>query len=151
MTVAVAEALLDVGKDADRETACNAVVRSMQKWGKMYPHAGYGGKFRLWLKEENPKPYGSFGNGSAMRVSAVSWLYDLEEARKVARWAAEVTHNHAEGMKGAESVASAICLAQSGKTKAEIKAYIEREFGYDLSRTLDEIRPAYHMNVDNWL
>ena len=89
-------------------------------------------------------PYNSFGNGSAMRVAAAGWLYpDLETTRKVARWTAEVTHNHPEGIKGAESTASAIFLARNGASKEEIKAYIVQEFGYDLSRTCNEIRPAY--------
>lgn len=147
MTIAVAEALLDVGSDANREIIHDAVTHAMQKWGRMYPYAGYGSMFCRWIKAKNPKPYGSFGNGSAMRVSSVGWLYDLPQAREVSRWTAEVTHNHPEGIKGAEAVASAICLARRGKTKVEIKSYIESEFGYDLSRTLDEIRPAYHMDV----
>jgi len=114
-------------------------------WGKRYPHEGYGGCFRHWLKENNPKPYGSYGNGSAMRVSAVGWLYDsMERTREVARATANVTHNHPEGIKGAESTASAIYMARNGSSKEEIKAYIEREFHYDLSRTLDNIRTYYH-------
>ena len=117
----------------------------MQKWGKKYPYAGYGGRFRYWLTEKNPRPYGSWGNGSAMRVSTVGWLYDsLERTLEVARATAEVTHNHPEGIKGAEATATAIFLARTGSTKAEIRAYIEREFHYDLSRTCDEIRPTYH-------
>ena len=108
-------------------------------------HAGYGGRFRYWLTEKNPQSYCSWGNGSAMRVSAVGWLYDsLERSLEVARATAEVTHNHPEGIKGAEATASAIFLARTGVTKAEIKSYIEREFHYDLSRTCDEIRPTYH-------
>ena len=108
-------------------------------------YAGYGGCFRHWLKENNPKPYGSYGNGSAMRVSAVGWLYDsMERTREVARATANVTHNHPEGIKGAESTASAIYMARNGSSKEEIKAYIEREFHYDLSRTLDNIRTYYH-------
>ena len=146
MTVAVAEALLNAGKDADLDTIRSAVVNSMQKWGKKYPYAGYGGRFRYWLTEKNPQPYGSWGNGSAMRVSAVGWLYDsLDRTLAVARATAEVTHNHPEGIKGAEATASAIFLARTGVTKAEIKSYIEREFHYDLSRTCDEIRPTYHL------
>ena len=95
-----------------------------------------------------PKPYGSFGNGSAMRVSPVGWLYDsIERTREVARWTAEVTHNHPEGIKGAESVASAIYLARIGESKETIQKYIEEEFGYNLTRTLKEIRPAYRMDV----
>lgn len=117
----------------------------MQKWGKKYPHAGYGGRFRGWLGAENPKPYGSYGNGSAMRVSATGWLFnDLETTRHMARLTAEVTHNHPEGIKGAEATASAIFLARTGKHKEEIRDYIVREFGYDLTRTCDEIRPTYH-------
>ena len=110
-----------------------------------YPHAGYGGMFRGWLEEKDPKPYGSFGNGSAMRVSAAGWLYDtIEETRRYAKLTAEVTHNHPEGIKGAEAVASAIFMARNGSTKDEIKDFIIGEFGYDLSRTCDEIRPTYH-------
>ena len=145
MTIAVAEALLEVGKNADEKTVCQAVVNFMQKWGRKYPGAGYGSKFKYWLKEENPQPYNSWGNGSAMRVSAVGWLYDtLERTREVARWTAQVSHNHPEGIKGAESTASAIFLARNGATKDEIKKYIEENFGYDLNRSLDEIRQNYY-------
>ena len=148
MTIAVADALLYAGKDATEDKICAAVTSSMQRWGRKYPKAGYGGKFREWLKENEPTPYGSFGNGSAMRVAAVGWLYDsIERTREIARWTADVTHNHAEGIKGAESVASAIYLARTGESKAAIKKYIEGEFGYNLSRNLKEIRPAYHMDV----
>jgi ADP-ribosylglycohydrolase len=145
MTVAVAEALLSAGKNASLEEIRNNVIYAMQKWGKKYPYAGYGGRFIGWLSSKNPAPYGSYGNGSAMRVSAAGWLYDtLERTREVARATAEVTHNHTEGIKGAESVASAIFLARTGSSKDEIKAYIEAEFHYDLSRTCDEIRPTYY-------
>lgn len=145
MTVAVAEALLGLGPDADDETVRRAVVKSMQAWGRKYPYAGYGGRFRGWLDERDPQPYHSWGNGSAMRVSAAGWLYGtLEETRRYARLTAEVTHDHPEGIKGAESTAGAIYLARTGSSKEEIREYIVREFGYDLSRTCDEIRPAYH-------
>ncbi|MCR5233144.1 MAG: ADP-ribosylglycohydrolase family protein [Lachnospiraceae bacterium] len=145
MTIAVAEALMDAGPDASEKEIKPAVVKSMQKWGRKYPDAGYGGRFIGWLAKKDPKPYGSWGNGSAMRVSAVGWLYDsIERTREVARWTAEVTHNHPEGIKGAEATASAIFLAGNGSSKEEIKKYIIDEFGYDLSRTCDEIRPAYH-------
>jgi ADP-ribosylglycohydrolase len=144
MIVAVAEALLDsMGRSDDTIRA--ALVASMQKWGKKYPDAGYGGMFYRWLREKNPKPYGSFGNGSAMRVSAAGWLFDtLEETRHIARLTAEVTHNHPEGIKGAEAAASAIFMARNGSGKEEIREYIISEFGYALSRTCDEIRPGYH-------
>jgi ADP-ribosylglycohydrolase len=145
MTVAVAEALLDAGKDASPDKIRSKVISSMQKWGKKYPYAGYGGRFRGWLSSKHPAPYGSYGNGSAMRVSAVGWLYDtLERTREVARATAVVTHNHPEGIKGAESVASAIYLARTGSSKNEIKVYIEKTFHYNLRRTCDEIRPSYH-------
>lgn len=144
MTVAVAQALMNAGSGSDEEITA-AVQASMQKWGRKYPFAGYGGMFRRWLVSRDPKPYGSFGNGSAMRASAVGFMYDtLERTRKVAALTAMVTHNHPEGIKGAEATASAIFLARGGSLKDEIKAYIEREFGYDLSRTCDEIRPTYH-------
>ena len=147
MTIAVGEALLAVGTEATVKEIEEAVVTNMQDWGKRYPYAGYGGRFRYWLRESNPKPYGSYGNGAAMRVSAAGWLYDsLERTREVARATANVTHNHPEGIKGAEATASAIYMARNGFSKEEIKEYIEREFHYNLDRTLDEIRPGYHMD-----
>lgn len=143
MTIAVAEAFL--GTPETEEELRKRLVASMQKWGHRYPGAGYGLRFCSWLEQKNPQPYHSWGNGSAMRVSPVAWLYeDLETVRKMARLSAEVTHNHPEGIKGAEATASAIFLARTGSTKAEIKAYIEENFHYDLRRTCDEIRPAYH-------
>ncbi len=145
MTVAVAEALLDAGKDAAPEKIEETVTASMQKWGRKYPDAGYGGRFRVWLTKKDPKPYGSFGNGSAMRVSPAGWLYDtLDRTREVAKATSVPTHDHPEGIKGAESVASVIFLARNGSGKEEIREYVVREFGYDLSRTCDEIRPDYH-------
>ena len=145
MTVAVAEALLDAGLDADKKTVKANLIKSMKKWGQRYPYAGYGARFISWVLTDDPEPYGSYGNGSGMRVSPVGWFYDsMERTREVARWTAEVSHNHPEGVKGAESVAAAIYMARNGSSTEEIKAYIEKEFGYDLSRTLDEIRPKYH-------
>ncbi|MBR4948761.1 MAG: ADP-ribosylglycohydrolase family protein [Clostridiales bacterium] len=144
MTIAVAEALMDAGKDAYEKTIKDLLIKSMKKWGKKYPHAGYGARFIDWVLTDDPKPYGSYGNGSGMRVSAVGWLYDtLDRTREVARWTAEVTHNHPEGIKGAEATAAAIFMARTGSTMEEIAGYIEDEFEYDLSRTLDEIRPEY--------
>jgi len=147
MTVAVAQALMDnAGRDA--RAVRRAVAGAMMDWGRRYPDRGYGGRFRGWLfhspSPEAAEPYGSYGNGSAMRVSAAGWLYDsLEETRRAARLSAEVTHNHPEGVMGAESVACAIFLARTGSGKAEIRDFIRGEFGYDLSRTCDEIRPSY--------
>lgn len=147
MTLAVCEALLKVGQDATVKEIEDTVISSMQSWGRRYPHEGYGGYFRRWLTARHPEPYNSFGNGSAMRVSAVGWLYNsLEKTRTVAKATANVTHNHPEGIKGAEATASAIFMARNGSSKAEIKKYIENEFHYDLNRTLNEIRPGYHMD-----
>ncbi len=147
MTLAVCEALLKVGQDATVKEIEDAVISSMQSWGRRYPHAGYGGYFRRWLTACHLEPYNSFGNGSAMRVSAAGWLYDsLEKTRTVAKATANVTHNHPEGIKGAEATASAIFMARNGSSKEEIKKYIEKEFHYDLNRTLNEIRPDYHMD-----
>ena len=144
MTVAVAEALLDAGKDADEKTIKEKLISSLKKWGKKYPYAGYGNRFKLWVLSDKSEPYGSYGNGSGMRVSPVGWLYDsMERTREVARWTAEITHNHPEGIKGAESTAAAIFMARHHAAFEEISNYIEDEFGYDLSRTLDEIRPDY--------
>ena len=144
MTIAVAEALMStLGKSDDEIRA--SLINSMQKWGKRYPDAGYGCMFSQWLGAKDPKPYGSYGNGSAMRVGAAGWLYDdITTTRKMAALTAEVTHNHPEGIKGAEATASAIFLARNGSSKDEIKEYIVKEFDYDLTRTCDEIRPKYH-------
>ena len=145
MTISVSEAFMEVGQYATDEEIKALLISNMRRWGRKYPYAGYGMRFSIWLAEPRPKPYGSYGNGSAMRVSSVAWLFDdLETVRKMARLSAEVTHNHPEGIKGAEATAAAIFLARTGKTKGEIKEYITTEFGYDLSRTCDEIRPHYY-------
>ena len=148
MTIAVAEALLDArekGVETDEAAVTKLLADSMRSWGNRYPDAGYGGRFSRWLENRSMGPYGSYGNGSAMRVSAAGWLYSsLKTTRKMARWTAEVTHNHPEGIKGAEATASAIFMARNHSSKEEIRDYIVREFGYDLSRTCDEIRPGYH-------
>ena len=144
MTVAVAAALMNAKGCSDRKVRVG-LAASMQSWGRRYPDAGYGGMFYRWLRKKYPEPYGSFGNGSAMRVSPAGWLFDtMEETRHAARLSAEVTHNHPEGIKGAEAVASVIFMARTGAGKEEIRDYVVREFGYDLSRTCDEIRPTYH-------
>jgi ADP-ribosylglycohydrolase len=147
MTAAVADALLDSienGKLSDDSIGV-LVAFSLKEWGHKYPDAGYGGMFDNWLMSDSILPYNSFGNGSAMRVSSVGWLYDtIERTRAVARITAKVTHNHPEGIKGAEAVASAIFLARKRASKQEIKKYISENFGYNLSRTCDEIRPGYH-------
>ena len=118
------------------------------EYGRKYRGRGYGGNFRNWLDSDNPKPYGSFGNGSAMRVSAVGYAFnDLQTVLDVAKQTADVTHNHPEGIKGAQATASAIYLARNGKLKKEIKDYLIKTFDYDLDFTLDSIRPTYSFDV----
>ena len=139
MTVAVADWLLNGGD----------LAKVMQRYGREYPYptGGYGGRFSGWLREKDPLPYNSWGNGSAMRVSAVGWMFDsLEKTLEVAKETAIVTHNHPEGIKGAQATAAAIYLARTGKSKQDIKQYIEATFSYDLGRTCDEIRPFYRFN-----
>ncbi|SEM39527.1 ADP-ribosylglycohydrolase [Butyrivibrio sp. ob235] len=145
MTVAIADAILRFDRCLPNEERIKkAIVDSMRYWGNKYINAGYGGLFYEWLTCDNPMPYGSYGNGSAMRVSPIAMYYDeLKTVREVAKWSAEVTHNHPEGIKGAEATASAIWLARHGSSKADIKEFIETEFGYDLSESCDEIRPKY--------
>ena len=144
MTIAIAEALFDCDLDKEYEYNADKIIKSLKKWGEKYPNAGYGLKFMWWL-QYSTEPYNSWGNGSAMRVSSVGWLYDsLEDTRRMARITAKVTHNHPEGIKGAEATASAIYLARNGASKEEIKEHISKEFEYNLNRTCDEIRPYYH-------
>ena len=145
LTVAVAEAFLDMDFAEDDDVTRDRLVYYIRDWVKKYPRGDYGVRFRQWVSSCIHTPYNSYGNGSAMRVSPIGWLFDdLEMTRCMARLSAAVTHNHPEGIKGADAVASAIYLARTGSTKAEIRAFIEAEFHYDLSRSCDEIRPAYH-------
>jgi len=138
LTVAVADCILH-RKD---------YARTIWEYGNRYPDAGYGGRFRAWLSSPELKPYNSFGNGSAMRVSPVGFAFDtLEETLAEARHSAEVTHNHPDGIKGAQAAAAAIFLARRGEARPRIKEYIARTFGYNLNRTLDEIRPIYTFDV----
>ena len=133
MTVANAEWLL----------SGDSLFGIMQDFGNRYS-AGYGGMFWEWLHAYDPQPYNSWGNGSAMRVSPVGCAFDtLEETLEAAKVSAEITHNHPEGIKGAQATAACIFLARTSKSKQEIKEYIEQTFGYNLSRTCDEIRPTY--------
>ncbi len=144
MTVAVAEALMEAGNDASAQEIEKACIGSMQRWGRKYPNYGYGNRFIGWLFADNPQPYNSWGNGSAMRVSAAGWMYDtVERTREVARATANVSHNHPEGVKGAECTAAVIFLARGGLSVAGIKDYVVKEFGYDLSSSVDELRPLH--------
>ena len=142
MTIAVADWVTNK-RQTDRHLALY-----LREWGRKYPNRGYGGMFFRWLfSKELSSPYNSFGNGSAMRVSPCGfYAQTLDEALFLAKQSAEVTHNHPEGIKGAQSVAAAIYLAKTGSSKAIIKEYIENNFGYDLSRTCDEIRRVYKFN-----
>lgn len=144
LTVAVAEALLCAGT-GDDDTIRRAVISSMKAWGRKYIHVGYSRSFKQWLMQDDTLTYPKFSNGSAMRVSSAGWLFNsIERVRQVARNTAEVSHNTPEGIRGAQSVASAIFLARNAASKNAIKFYVETEFGYNLSRTLDEIRPMYY-------
>ena len=165
MTCAVAEAIMNGGQKDD-------FIDAMKKYGRMYPDAGYGARFDAWIHSNDRSPYNSFGNGSAMRVSPCAWAMDCSfcartgawpSRRALARLSAEVTHNHAEGVKGAMATSDAIFMCRyyfggySGdygkpindnptECKRLIKEHIEQEYGYDLSKTLDEIRPTYRFN-----
>ncbi len=141
MTIAVADWILN-----DKKHTKKGLVARMQKWGRRYPNpmGAYGGMFSQWLSSDNPKPYNSWGNGAAMRVAAVGFAFQtLDETLKVAKKSAEVTHNHPEGIKGAQATAAAIFMARTGGTKEEIRRYISETFGYDMNRTCDDIRPTY--------
>jgi len=138
MTVAVAYALL-TGTD---------YAEAMRTFGRRYPWAGYGRDFFRWLFAPEAKPYFSWGNGSAMRVSPIGWYFDtVEDVLLEAKRSAEVSHNHPEGIKGAKAVALAIFLARRGEGREEIRSQIASRFGYHLDRTVDEIRPGYRFDI----
>ena len=165
MTCAVAEAIMNGGQK-------NNFIDAMKKYGRMYPDAGYGARFNTWIQNNDCSPYNSFGNGSAMRVSPCAWVMDCgfyartgtwPSSRNLARISAEVTHNHPEGVKGAMATSDAIFLCRyyfggycgdyeqpinddPAECKRRIREYIEKEYGYNLSQSLDDIRPTYHFN-----
>ena len=146
MTVAVAQALMDTRHSP--RLSKDALIDMMHYYGRLFPRAGYGGTFGWWLDAGSREPYNSWGNGSAMRVSSAGWLYDtLEETLKYAKLSAEVTHNHPEGIKGAQATAAAVYMARNGSSKEEIKEYIEKTFGYGLDFRLDDIREEYDFDV----
>ena len=143
MTLAVAKWLLE-----DEAHTIHYLIYCMQELGDHHPHAGYGGRFMEWLFEENPQPYNSWGNGAGMRVSPVGlYAKTLDEALALAAMTASVSHNHPEGIKGAQAIAASVFLCKDGKSKQEIKEYVEETFGYNLSRTIDDIRPNYYFDV----
>lgn len=128
----------------DEQHTHERLVEIMLDLCRRYPNRGYGGRFANWICDKDPQPYNSYGNGSAMRVSPVGYYaQSLEEALALAKVSAEVTHNHPEGIKGAQATVAAIFLARCGKSKQEIRDYVAQTFDYDLSRTLDEIRPTF--------
>lgn len=138
MTIALADCILNNKQ----------IAPTFQEYGRKYPNAGYGGNFIDWIFQSNPQPYNSWGNGSAMRVSSVGFAYNSEiEVLEQAMKSAEVSHNHIEGIKGAQATAMCIYLARNGKSKQEIKNYVIEKFDYDLSKTINEIRPNYHFDV----
>ena len=143
MTLAVAKWLTE-----DKTHSLQHLIDCMQGLGKKHPNAGYGGTFAEWINVEDAQPYYSWGNGSAMRVSPVGlYAKTLDEALALAALTASVSHNHPEGVKGAQAIATSIFLCKEGYSKADIKDYIEESFGYDLSRTIADIRPNYDFDV----
>ena len=151
MTVAVADALLDAERmevlDFE-DRVKDLLVNRMVFWGKKYLNAGYGQSFLIWLTTDKHKPNGSFGNGSAMRVSPVGWIAKSpSEVLTLAKWSAEVSHNHPEGVAGAQATAMAIFMARTNADKDVIRDGLEKMFGYDLSRSLDDIREFYSFDV----
>ena len=143
MTLAVAKWLME-----DESRSMQGLAYYMQELGKKYPNAGYGGNFSAWLYQEHPQPYNSWGNGSGMRVSPVGlYARTLDEALALAAVTAAVTHNHPEGVKGAQAIAASMFLCREGKSKEEIRDYVERVFDYDLHRKIEDIHPSYSFDV----
>jgi type I restriction enzyme M protein len=144
MTLAIAKAILK--SDGDVNKLSDLAVRYMQQLGRLYPDAGYGGAFQKWIRSNNPKPYNSFGNGAAMRVSPVGFAAkSLDEAKAMSKAVTKVTHNHPEGIKGAEATTVAIFMALHGKSMLEIRDYIDKNY-YPMNFTLDGIRDSYQFN-----
>ena len=142
MTLAVANWLLEDKSSKD------VLIRNLKVFGNKYPNAGYGARFLDWLFQESPEAYGSWANGSAMRVSPCAWVADsLDEAQDLAKTSAIVTHNHPDAVNGALATCDAIYLARVGAKKDEIRNHVEVRYGYDLSVSLDEIRPSYKFDV----
>ena len=137
-SIAIADALMN-GYD---------FVGKLQHWCRKYPRLGYGTKFNRWFRQDNPQPYNSWGNGSAMRVSSVgAFAKSTDEVLELAKLSAEVSHNHPEGIRGAQATALTVFLAKEGKSKEEIKGEIENRFGYDLDRKYEDIKPSYWFDV----
>lgn len=142
MTLAIAKWL------CEDKASTDVLIKNLKYFGNLYPNVGYGSSFMDWIFQESPEPYGSWANGSAMRVSPCAWVAEsLEEAQELARKSAIVTHNHPEGIKGALATSDAIYLSRIGAKKEEIREHIELHYDYDLSFTVDEIRPHYSFDI----
>lgn len=147
LTVAVAETLLNFNPD-DEENFKENLIDIFHKYGEMYPDVGYGGNYLSWVENKRREPYNSCGNGSAMRTSAVGWYAkSIEECERIAKLCAEITHNHPDGIAGAQATAGVIFLARNGASKDELKAYMEKYYPVDF--TIDEIRPTYEYEIIN--
>ena len=148
MTLAICKAILDAGKNAEDDILFEAMKNAMQEYGRKYWNAGYGGMFARWIVMENPQPYGSYGNGSAMRVSSVAWIYreNLERALHVAKMSAEITHNHPEGIKGAVAATHCMWMSLNGLGKDEIRKELAEKY-YPLENSCDEIRKTYFFDA----
>ncbi len=149
MTVAVADTLLEREGQEDDEAFKKRLVEKLHYHGRKRMNAGYGTRFYCWLRDGSTEPYNSWGNGSAVRVAPVGWVSDtLEETEHIAKLTAEITHDHPEGVKGAQAVAAAIWMARIGKSKEEIRAYMEQKYYPEaFQKCLDEIRPEYEFDV----
>jgi ADP-ribosylglycohydrolase len=138
LTVAVADAIM----------TGQPYREALMVWGRRYPDAGYGGSFLRWLATRDPHPYNSWGNGAAMRVSPVGYAFTTEtEVIREAKKSALISHNHPEGIRGAQATALTVFLARHKQSKAKIRSRIAHQFGYDLDRTIEDIRPGYHFDI----
>ncbi|MEG3620348.1 ADP-ribosylglycohydrolase family protein [Magnetovibrio sp. PR-2] len=138
LTIAVADWILSGG----------SIESHLRRWARRYPDAGYGGRFKVWMLDDKAEPLNSYGNGSAMRVSPIGWCAKTpKDALQLARKSAKPTHGHPDGIAGAQAVALAMCMAQNAKSISDIRAEIEKRFGYDLSTTVAQIRKDYGYDI----
>lgn len=146
MTIAVARAFMDCLDEG--ASLPGAIVSEMRRFGRLYPDAGYGERFARWLSEPTPRPYGSFGNGSAMRVSPVGWLFDdPDRAMRAAVLTAAPTHGHPEGLRGARAIAACVCLARTGASKGEVRAFVRASCGYPLDVPFADLSRAFPLDA----
>lgn len=146
LTIAVACACTEADLDNEEEFK-TVLTEKMRLLGRQYPDAGFGDLFFRWLMDDDAQSYGSYTNGSAMRVSPVAWAADsLEQAQRLAKWSSEITHDHPDGIRGAQAVASAVYLARTGSSKEEIRRYIQAHY-YELDISLERLRPGYRHDM----